>query len=206
MLKANDQQSKDRRRQHILESAERVLKQKGLSGLSISSVAKEANLAQGTLYLYFKKKEEIIGQLTVRSRERLLELFHEAISSTNHPMEQLSNIMYANLTFFQEDRLYYDLASFYELSAEEKEPEELYRASQNITALVVSVVDRAKSQGYVRNDLDATAFTYLAWGMSSGMVQLVDIQRQAIASNLHKNPEEMYAHYVDFVLSAVRVA
>ncbi|MEM8528880.1 MAG: TetR/AcrR family transcriptional regulator [Bacteroidota bacterium] len=204
MLKAKDQKEKDIRKQQILDSAEAVLQQKGLSGLSISSVAKEAKLAQGTLYLYFKKKEEIIAQLTVRSREQLLQLFHESINASNDPLEQIRNILFANFKFFKENKLYHDLVSFYEVSAEQSEPIELQRASQNITALVVSVLDRAKIQGLVRVDMNASEFTYIIWGMCNGMVQLVDLRAAILEKDLNRTPSEVYTSFIDFVIEGMR--
>lgn len=204
MLKARDQKEKDLRKQHILDSAEEVMKRDGLNKLSISAVAKEARLAQGTLYLYFKKKEEIIAQLTVRSRGRLLQMFHDGIRAANDPLEQLRNILFANYKFFKEENLYHDLVSFYEVSAEQEEPKELYQASQNISALVTSVLDRAKTQGLVRADLDASEFTYISWGMCNGMVQLIDLRGNMIKNELNKYPEEIYKSYVDFVIAGIK--
>jgi AcrR family transcriptional regulator len=204
MQKAIDQKEKDFRRQQILDSAEAVMKREGLSKLSISAVAKEAQLAQGTLYLYFKKKEEIIAQLTVRSRERLLQVFHDGINATNQPLEQIRNILFANYKFFKEDKLYHDLVSFYEVNSELEEPQALHQASQHITALVVSVLDRAKMQGEVRPTVNASEFTYLFWGMSNGMVQLVDLRGQQLKNDLNKNPDEVYATYVEFVITGIK--
>jgi len=204
MLKATDQKDKDLRKQHILDSAEEVMKRDGLNKLSISAVAKEARLAQGTLYLYFNKKEDIIAQLTVRSRERLLQVFHDSINASNNPLEQLRNILFANYKFFKEDRLYHDLVSYYEVNAEQDEPQELQQASQNITALVVSVLDRAKTQGLIRADLNASEFTYLIWGMSNGMVQLIDLRGKLLQNAINKCPEEVYASYVNFVIEGIQ--
>ncbi|MEM9886579.1 MAG: TetR/AcrR family transcriptional regulator [Bacteroidota bacterium] len=204
MLKAKDQKEKDIRKQQILNSAEVVLQQKGLSGLSISSVAKEAKLAQGTLYLYFKKKEEIIAQLTVRSREQLLQLFHDSIAASDDPLEQLKNILLAHFRFFKENKLYHDLVSFYEVNAEEAEPIELQQASQNITSLVVSVLDRAKIQGLVRANLNASEFTYIVWGTCNGMVQLIDMRSAILEKDLNKSSSDVYASYVDFVIKGIR--
>lgn len=204
MLKARDQKDKDARKQHILDSAEEVMKREGLNKLSISAVAKEASLAQGTLYLYFKNKDEIIAQLTVRSRERLLQMFHDSIKANNNPLEQLRNILNANYKFFKEDKLYYDLVSFYAANSEKEEPQELLQASLNISALVLSVLVRAKTQGLIRQNIDASEFTYIAWGMCNGMVQLIDMQGELLKNELNKDPEVLYASYVDFVIEGIR--
>lgn len=47
----------------ILETALAMIARVGLSGLKMSDLAKEAGLATGTVYIYFKDKEELIRKL-----------------------------------------------------------------------------------------------------------------------------------------------
>ncbi len=204
MLKARDQKEKNLRKQLILDSAEVVLERRGLHKLSISAVAKEAKLAQGTLYLYFSKKEDIIAQLTIRSRQKLLALFHQAIEKTEDPLEQLRNILQANFKFYNKYRLYYELVNFYKVNAEENEPPELKQTSRNISALVASVLDRAKTQGLIRPSINVAEFTYIAWAMCNGMVQMVDLSGPQITSELNKPTEDFYTTYVNFVIEGIR--
>lgn len=47
----------------ILESALKMIARIGLAGLKMSDLAKEAHLATGTVYIYFRDKEELIRKL-----------------------------------------------------------------------------------------------------------------------------------------------
>jgi AcrR family transcriptional regulator len=49
--------------QLIFEATLRLTGQVGLSGLKMSNIAKEAGMASGTLYIYFKSKEELLNAL-----------------------------------------------------------------------------------------------------------------------------------------------
>ena len=51
----------------VLELTQKV----GLAGLRISDIAKEADLAHGTLYIYFKNKKELINQLYKKIKNRV---------------------------------------------------------------------------------------------------------------------------------------
>ncbi|MBV6655996.1 MAG: TetR/AcrR family transcriptional regulator [Mameliella sp.] len=204
MLKARDPQEKNLRKQHILDSAETVLQSKGLQKFSISDVAKAAKLAPGTLYLYFKKKEDIIAQLTIRSRHKLLQHFHESIQKADDPLEQFRNILFANFDFYKANKLYYDLVSFYEVNGIDNEPVELQQASQNISSLVVAVLDRAKTQGLIRENINVTQFTYATWAMCNGMVQMVDLRGHHIKAALNESSHDFYASFVDFVIQGIK--
>ncbi len=49
------------RRQQILSAADLVLIDAGIEDFTIDQVAERANIAKGTIYKYFKSKDEILG-------------------------------------------------------------------------------------------------------------------------------------------------
>lgn len=57
--RARSAEEKSQRRDHILRAAERLWSRTAYADLSMSQVAQEAQLAKGTLYLYFDTKEEL---------------------------------------------------------------------------------------------------------------------------------------------------
>ncbi|MBW1642247.1 MAG: TetR/AcrR family transcriptional regulator [Deltaproteobacteria bacterium] len=60
------EREKERRRQQILVSAKRVFSEKGFSKATMEDIATDAELSPGTLYLYFKNKEELYASLSLR--------------------------------------------------------------------------------------------------------------------------------------------
>ncbi len=75
------------RREQILRAAERVFGTLGFADASISDITREAGTAQGTLYIYFKGKEEIFAEL-VREMGRLTrEVISEAVSGAGTRLE-----------------------------------------------------------------------------------------------------------------------
>lgn len=57
---------RDRRRQQIMIAARRVFCDHGYSYSTISSIAKEAEISPGTIYLYFRNKEDLFLSLTLQ--------------------------------------------------------------------------------------------------------------------------------------------
>ena len=47
----------------IIEAAKELIKEKGLSNVSVDDITKHAGVAKGSFYVYFKKKEDIIGEI-----------------------------------------------------------------------------------------------------------------------------------------------
>jgi AcrR family transcriptional regulator len=53
----------DRKTGQIFDAALLLVKDKGLAGITMGEIAKQAGLATGTLYIYFRNKEELINSL-----------------------------------------------------------------------------------------------------------------------------------------------
>ncbi|GAB4409237.1 MAG: TetR/AcrR family transcriptional regulator [Microscillaceae bacterium] len=201
--RARNDSAKDQRRQHILDCAEKIVLQKGLNQLSITAVAKEAKLAIGTIYLYFENKEELIAQLTLKSREILLQKFREGMALSPHPLEQIRNILLASQNFYQENKFYHELVSFFEVNAGLAETPELKKASLALTHLVVSVLENAKKQGLIRPETDERAFALIMWATSVGMIQLLDVKDAMVREMLPGKAQDFYHHYVDILLRGI---
>ncbi|PSL47236.1 TetR family transcriptional regulator [Chitinophaga niastensis] len=53
----------------IFQSALKLVAKKGLSGVTMGDISREAGIATGTLYVYFKSKDELINALFAACRE-----------------------------------------------------------------------------------------------------------------------------------------
>jgi AcrR family transcriptional regulator len=68
--------AKAARREHILAAARRVFASRGFRGTTIADIADEANIALGTIYLYFASKEDVFAALN----QQLISLITAALS------------------------------------------------------------------------------------------------------------------------------
>lgn len=84
--RARTQQQKDFRRIQILDAAETHFHEVGYEAFSMASLAKVAGVVKGTLYLYFKTREEVFLTLYNRSLIRWSHVFIEKLSDemTDH--------------------------------------------------------------------------------------------------------------------------
>ncbi len=61
-------------------------------------------MADGTIYLYFKNKEDILVQIFNYKTKQIFERFREVVDSADNPMEKLRNLIRRHLQEFQQDR------------------------------------------------------------------------------------------------------
>jgi len=57
----------EERRRELINTAERLFMEKGYEHTAISDIVKELNIAQGTLYYYFRSKEDILEAVVEKS-------------------------------------------------------------------------------------------------------------------------------------------
>ncbi|MBL8838219.1 MAG: TetR/AcrR family transcriptional regulator [Alphaproteobacteria bacterium] len=74
-------------RQKILDAAEREIGSKGFAEASISTITAEADVAQGTFYVYFRTKEDVMRELVLRMGRRLRHHLTVATSGIDSRLE-----------------------------------------------------------------------------------------------------------------------
>ncbi len=75
------------RREQILRAAEKIFGEMGYAEASISDITREANTAQGTLYIYFKGKDEVFSELVQEMGRLTRETIAQAIGTTSSRLE-----------------------------------------------------------------------------------------------------------------------
>lgn len=205
MQRARTEISKGNRKQYILDCAEQLILDEGLTSLSLGRVSKKSNLAVGTIYLYFSSKEDIIANLTVKSRQILLDKFTEHANKVQNPLEKIEAILTAFYLFYKEKPFYNQLVSFYETNSGLEETQELKEASYKITQLVIEIVGEGKKQQLIRNDLDEVAFSFMLWGTAIGIIQLIDVKSNLLESTLNITHFEFYKKYISLITNSLQV-
>lgn len=105
-IQERKEREKERRRQQIMVAAKRVFSEKGFSKATMEDIAQEAELSPGTLYLYFKNKEELYASLSLRILQYLLlRIEHVNAVKGAGPDEKLKQLMEAMYDVYEFDPL-----------------------------------------------------------------------------------------------------
>ncbi|MBN2398692.1 MAG: TetR/AcrR family transcriptional regulator [Deltaproteobacteria bacterium] len=91
-------------RQGILDSAISLLMRDGIPGLTMERVAAEAGVAKGTLYVYFKNKDEILDAALEASFDPVIQELTFLLSGDDFPDRKLEAFSLSHLRFFDEHR------------------------------------------------------------------------------------------------------
>ena len=105
-IQERKEREKERRKQQILVAAKRVFSDKGFNKATMEDIAHEAELSPGTLYLYFKNKEELYASLSLRILQYLLlRIEHVNAMKQAGPDEKLKALMEAMYDVYEFDPL-----------------------------------------------------------------------------------------------------
>lgn len=90
------------KRERILDAAEHVFAEHGFFAARVSEIAKRAGVADGTIYLYFKSKDDLLISLFESRMERVNAALAEAIAPIARPIDKLRTFIRAYLTLVAE--------------------------------------------------------------------------------------------------------
>ncbi|MCP4373903.1 MAG: TetR/AcrR family transcriptional regulator [Deltaproteobacteria bacterium] len=150
IIKANKKNNKYKR---ILESAVRVFAQYGFYQSTISQIAKEAGVADGTIYLYFINKDDILVQSFSYKIKQVFEQFKKEVEKGQTAKDKLINLIRHHLKVFQGDR---DLAVLYQTETHQNKrlAEELIKEMSKMYLDIISeIVEQGQQEGSIRKDL-----------------------------------------------------
>lgn len=82
---------KEQRYQTILQTAERLFCENGYSNTKIQDIAQAAEVAVGTVYFYFRNKEDLLLQLIDATAFNVRNILGEAFRSGKSPVERFEN-------------------------------------------------------------------------------------------------------------------
>ncbi len=189
----------------ILNAAEKVIKKDGLSGMSINKVARAAKIAKGTVYIYFDSKEEIIAGLTIRARRTLLEYFKKYCDREKDPIDKIKNIFWADYHFYKEQKTYHELVAFYEQKTGLQETKDLAMSSFEISTYVKEIIEDAKSKKLIRKDIDSGLQGFIFWGMTVGILQIIDTKKGQLKKYFGKSTKEFFAYFVENSVASITI-
>ena len=149
----------DLRRREILAAAIKVFGKKGFADTSVDDVAAAAKIAKGTLYLYFRSKEDIYATALQQAIRQLQELIAERLASAHGIRQKLCITIAARLEFWiDHQNLYRLIITVGREQKHRRQTNDVLRAGH---AAFVAILQEAVATG----ELESQDFTCLAWAI-----------------------------------------
>ena len=152
------------KREAILRAATRTFARNGYFNSKVADIASAAGVADGTVYLYFKSKEEILHSIFDRGVDNAITEARQQLEAISDPREKSRRIAHLHLERLGADR---DLAVVFqvELRASTKFMEEFSAAGfAEYLGLIRSTFEEGQRAGVFRTELNAKVVSKILFG------------------------------------------
>ena len=174
-IQERKQRERERRRQQIIVAAKRVFSEKGYSKSTMEDIAREAELSPGTLYLYFKNKDELYASLSLRILQYLnIRLEDVKKEKDIEPQQKITAIKEALFDVYQFDPMI--LINMFHLQSSEtlknlSSPllENITELSRNSLTILADIFKDNTGQDILASHSPA-AIADIVWSLFTGVV------------------------------------
>ena len=158
------------KREAILRAAIKIFARKGYFTSKVADIAGEAGIADVTVYLYFKSKDEILHSIFDQAMERFIAEGRDELAKIDSPVERLRKIAELHLQRLGADR---DLAVVFqvELRGSTKYMQEFSAAGfHDYLEVIRKTIEDGQNSGVLRSDIKPVICAKILYGALDEMV------------------------------------
>ncbi|GLB58433.1 TetR/AcrR family transcriptional regulator [Cytobacillus sp. NCCP-133] len=175
----------------IIDAAVVVIAENGYHQAQVSKIAKQAGVADGTIYLYFKNKEDILISLFQDKMGYFVEKIEEKIAGKEKSAEKLLMMVESHFKMLSEDR-HLAIVTQLELRQSNKDlRHKINEVLKGYLTLVERILADGKESGEFASDLDIRLARQMIFGTMDETVTTWVMNEQkydltALAEPVHK--------------------
>ena len=204
------EREKEHRREEIIDAAQKIFFQKGLAVATMDDIAEAAELSKGTLYLYYKSKEDLYLAVMARGMEILHQMFTDVLSSGQSTLMMIANLGEAYLEYFNKHRHFFRMFHFFENPQFHKQVSEGMLQScagqnQQVWNLVIDLIKRGIDEGVLQSDIDPKEAAVILWASSNSLMRQMDREdnywKEAMKVDLESAIRRAYAMLLNAMMT-----
>jgi AcrR family transcriptional regulator len=210
MQTSRREREREERRNEILDAAEVVFLAKGFVDTTMDEVAAGAELSKGTLYLYFKNKDELYVATCLRTLRRVVELYEAVAERGGTGLETLRELGRAYIDFARNNKQHFRVAMSWMWSNFVVDPDTASFTSyqtliQRLYGITQSTIERGRQDGSIRADVEPQKLAIQMWGGTLGML-LLSINREEFARRVERELDfdELVPSFVDLIIESIK--
>jgi len=202
------EREKQLRREEIVLAAEKVFFSKGFDLSTMDDIADEAELSKGTLYLYFKNKEDLHMAVARKSIHVLRAITSKATEGEGTALEKLGRMGRACIAFSRSepDRMKAII------TLEEMEPQSSNVSSSDVKDLVynestvgtvIQLVEQGVKEKLIRADIPALLIAHTLWMTVLSVVGFVTM-KTGLLEALELPQDQILESHFELVLNGIK--
>jgi AcrR family transcriptional regulator len=194
------EREKEQRRNDIIDAAEKLFFSKGVENTSMDEIAAATELSKGTLYLYFKSKNDMFHAIICRALHIMFNLFSAATENKGTGLLKLQAVGTAYFKFFQDYPDYFEALMHQEKLSfhldEEPEPyvQKCVQIGDQVFGFMQEIIELGIKDGSMPEDLDPISHSFMLWGFATGILQLAKTKGVVLHEVMGIQPEDLVSY------------
>ncbi|WP_245574463.1 TetR/AcrR family transcriptional regulator [Hugenholtzia roseola] len=198
------------RKKAIVDAAEKIFFTQGMDKATMADVAREAELSKGTLYLYFKSKEELYKAIILRAFRVLKRLLRAATDKAKSGYDNLIALTQAYVNFAFEYPNYFNTILDYQnenfnLDGSEPESIKTLEEGNSVMEILINVLRQGIKDGSLFCPTDPSEAAFVLWGQLTGVLQVIKRKMQIIHHYFSISREDMLKTYFHYLEKTLRI-
>jgi TetR/AcrR family transcriptional regulator len=184
------EREKEHRKEEILDAAQKVFFERGLSIATMDEIADAAELSKGTLYLYYSSKEDLYLAVMMRGMQALHETYEQIINSNASVVEKIIRCSDSYVEFFHSNRKFFRMFPFLQNPQFHKQVSEAMKEwcgaeNQKLWKMVIDLLKQGMEEGMLRADLNPVEIGIIIWSSSTALLVRGDSEGQTWKAKLN---------------------
>jgi TetR/AcrR family fatty acid metabolism transcriptional regulator len=143
----------ENKHQKILHAAIKVFSEKGFYNSRVSEIAKEANVADGTIYLYFKNKDDILISLFEEEFGKIVQNMRVALEKEKDALQKIKRFAITHLSIVSKQQELGEVMGVEVRQSSKFMKEYINKPFIEYLNIIRSVVTEGQEKGLIRKDL-----------------------------------------------------
>ncbi len=145
---------KDLKRQQIIQAAAEVFGTRSFQNAAISEIAQKASVAEGTLYQYFKNKEDLFFSIPAQKTEEFCEEFNLHLEGIYDGLNKIRKLIWYYLYFFKMNPAYARILMLEMRVSKSFIKSGTYDRIKAFTDRVLEIIEEGQAEGSIRSGVD----------------------------------------------------
>lgn len=152
---------KEKKKMAILDAAEKIIAKKGMAGMTMGQVADDADVATGTLYLYFKNKGSLLAAVNARLNREVNHYMQQKMSLYQAGSEKVRAMGQATVEFFMGNpQKWKAVTELYQMKVQDPQDphvQDFLEVTDEMVQMMAQAYQQGIEEGTIHEDLDPVA-------------------------------------------------
>lgn len=185
MPKIVDEQTREATRRRIMREAASEFARLGFDQANINTIAEQAGIGKGTIYLYFENKRELFLAMLRHIAQEQLTVIRAALANDGTLKQRLERLFQAFTHLAEEESDTFNVYMSALYGVNRAFQEEATKLLRNYVAVIALVLEESRILGEIQcNDIEATALMVLS--LTESYVLSAKVLGQSEQSILHQ--------------------